>query len=159
MEAVANPSVLRLHTTEELTDRTLMTCPPASPPTPLDLLLTLPGVRSLNLHRYRCRVNLRPGADAIASANATETTLLSVWGPPEPLPPEEDPRAFTIRREGPRIVAESRVMARSDSIAQAMFDVPGVVEVMLGPGIALVRLGHLFQWSAVQRDVVRALTP
>jgi len=155
---VANPSVLRLHTTEELTDRTIVTCPPALPPAPLERLLAFPGVRSLNLHRYRCRVNLRPGADAIASAHATETTLLPVWGAPEPLPPEEDPRAFAIRREGPRIVAESREMAGSDSIAQAMFDVPGVVEVVLGPGLALVRLGRLFRWSAVQGDVVRALT-
>lgn len=39
MEALPNPSVLRLHTTEELTDRTILTCPPGAPPTPLDRLL------------------------------------------------------------------------------------------------------------------------
>jgi hypothetical protein len=157
MERVANPSVLRLHTTEELTDKTIVTCPPAIPPAPLDRLLTLPGVRTINLHRYRCRVNLKPGADAVALTHATETTLLSEWGEPEPLPPEEDPRAFVIRREGPRTVAESREMAASDQIAVALFNVPGVAEVVLGPGMALVRLGHLFRWSDVQRDVVRAL--
>ena len=70
IQAVANPSVLRLHTAEELTDRTIVTCPPALPPAPLELLSALPGVRTLNLHRYRCRVNLRPEADAIASAHA-----------------------------------------------------------------------------------------
>ena len=42
--------------------------------------------------------------------------------------------------------------------ALALFEVQGVVEVVLGPGMTLVRLGRLFRWSAVQRDVVRALT-
>ena len=69
---MANPSVLRVHTTEELTDRTIVTCPPAIPPAPLERLLALPRVRTLNLHRYQCRVNLRPGADAVAAAHAGE---------------------------------------------------------------------------------------
>ena len=134
-----------------------MTCPPAIPPAPLERLLALRGVRTLNLHRYQCRVNLRPGANAVAAAHATETALVSEWGLPEPLPPEEDLRAFAIRREGPRTVAESREMAASDPIALALFDVAGVAEVVLGSGVALVRLGRLFRWSDVQNDVVRAL--
>ncbi|MGH2724424.1 MAG: hypothetical protein ACRDI0_09215, partial [Actinomycetota bacterium] len=61
--------------------------------------------------------------------------------------------------EDPRVVAESREMAGGDAVALALFDVQGVVEVVLGRGMALVRLGRLFRWSAVlQRDVVRALT-
>jgi hypothetical protein len=158
VEAVPNRSVLRLHTTEELTDRTIVTCPPAVPPTPLDRLLALPEVRALDLHRYRCRVNLRPGRNAIAVGDAAETSLLTAWGAPEPLPPQEEPRAFSIPREGPRVVAESREMAGGEAVALALFDVQGVVEVVLGRGMALVRLGPLFPWSAVQRDVVRALT-
>lgn len=159
VEAVPNPSVLRLHATEELTDRTILTCPPAVPAPPLDRLLALPEVRSLDLHRYLCRVNLRPGTKAIAVGDAAERSLLTAWGAPEPLPPQEEPRAFAIQREDPRVVAESREMAGGDAVALALFDVQGVVEVVLGRGMALVRLGRLFRWSAVQGDVVRALTP
>lgn len=158
VEAVRNPSILRLHTTKEVTDRTIVTCPPAVPPAPLDRLLTLPDVRALDLHRYRCRVNLRPGTNAIAVGEAVEESLLTAWGAPEPLPPQEEPRAFPLRREGPRMVAESREMAGGEGVALALFDVQGVVEVVLGRGMALVRLGRLFRWSAVQRDVVRAVT-
>jgi hypothetical protein len=158
VETVANPRVLRLHTTEELTDHTIVTCPPALPPPPLDRLLALPEVRTLDLHRYRCRVNLRPGTNAIAVGHAAEGSLLTAWGAPEPLPPQEEPRAFVVQREGPRVVAESREMAGGDAVALALFEVQGVVEVVLGPGMTLVRLGRLFRWSAVQRDVVRALT-
>ena len=157
VETVSNPSVLRLHTTEELTDRTIETCPPAVPPAPLDRLLALPEVRTLDLHRYRCRVNLRPGTKAIAVGDAAERRLRKAWGAPDPLPPQDEPRAFAIRREGPRVVAESREMA-GGGVAAALFEVRGVVEVVLGRGIALVRLGRLFPWSAVQPDVVRALT-
>ena len=159
VEAVPNPSVLRLHTTEELTDRTILTCPPAVPAPPLDQLLALPEIRSLDLHRYLCRVNLRPGTNAIAAGDASEGTLLTAWGVPEQLPPQEEPRAFAIWREGPKLVAESREMAGSEAAAVALFDVRGVVEVVLGRQIALVRLGRLFSWSAVQGDVVRALNP
>ncbi|MGH3452694.1 MAG: hypothetical protein ACRDQW_18730, partial [Haloechinothrix sp.] len=112
----------------------------------------------LDLHRYRCRVNLRPGTSAIAVGDAAERRLLTAWGAPEPLPPQQEPRAFAIRREGPGVVAESREMAEGEEVAAALFDVRGVVEVVLGRGVALVRLGRLFRWSAVQPDVVRALT-
>lgn len=158
MEAVPNPSVLRLHTTEELTDRTILTCPPGTPTAPLDRPLALPEVRTLSLHRYRCRVNLWPGTNAIEVGDAVERSLLTAWGAPEPLPPEEEPRAFAIRWEGPRVVAESREMAAGDAVALGLFTVHGVVEVVSGKGMVLVRLGRLFRWSAVQSDVVRALT-
>jgi hypothetical protein len=104
-------------------------------------------------------VNLRPGTNAIAVGDAAERSLLTTWGAPEPLPPQEEPRAFSIRREGPRVVAESREIAGGEAVAVALFDVQGVVEVVLGREMALVRLGRLFRWSAVQGDVVRALTP
>jgi hypothetical protein len=158
MEAVPNPSVLRLHTTEELTDRTIRTHPPGAPPAPLDRLLALPEVQALDLHRYRCRVHLRPGTNAIALGDSVERSLLAAWGAPEPLPPEEEPRAFAIRREGPRIVAESHEMAGGDAVALALFGVQGVVEVVSEKGVVLVRLGRLFRWSVVEPDVVRALT-
>jgi hypothetical protein len=157
VEAVPNPTVLRLHATEELTDRTILTCPPAVPLPPLERLLSLPEVRTLDLHRYRCRVNLRSGTNPIAVGDAAEAILLPTWGPPEPLPPEEGPRAFAIEGEGPRLVAESREMAGGDPVILALFDVQGVVEVVLGSGMALVRLGRLFRWADVQPALVRAL--
>jgi hypothetical protein len=158
VEAVPNPSVLLLHTIEELTDRTIVTCPPAVPPAPLDRLLACPEVRTLDLHRYRCRVNLRPGTNSITVVDAAKASLFAWWGGPEPLPPQAEPRAFDIERDGPRVVAESREMAEGEAVALALFDVQGVVEVVLGRGTALVHLGRLFPWSVIQRDVVRALT-
>lgn len=158
VEAVSNPTVLRLHTTKELTDRTIVTCPPAVPPAPLERLLTLPEVRTLDLHRYRCRINLRAGTSPVVVADAVEAVLLQGWGAPDPLPPEEEPRTFALKRRGPRLVAESREMAEGDPLILALFDVEGVVEVVLGSGLALVRLGRLFRWSEVQPEIVRALT-
>src|SRR5918996_1645389 len=137
----------------------MMTCPPAVPAPPLDQLLALPEIRSLDLHRYLCRVNLRPGTNAIAVGDAAERSLLTAWGAPEQLPPQEETRGFAIWREGPKLVAESREMAGGEAVAVALFDVQGVVEVVLGRRIALIRLGRLFRWSAVQGDVVRALIP
>jgi hypothetical protein len=49
-------------------------------------------------------------------------------------------------------------MAGGEPVAVPLFNVQGVVEVVLGREMAMVRLGRLFSWSAVQRDVVRALT-
>jgi hypothetical protein len=158
VETVPNPAVLLLHTSEELTDRTILTCPPAVPPAPLDRLLALPQVRTLDLHRYRCRLNLTPGTTASVVAGTAERSLHAAWGASQPLPPQEEPRAFAIRREGPRVVAESPEMAGVEAVAVALFGVQGVVEVVLGWGMALVRLGRLFSWATVQGDVVRALT-
>ena len=39
LERAANPAVLRLHTTAEVTRKTIKTCPPASAPPPLRWLL------------------------------------------------------------------------------------------------------------------------
>jgi hypothetical protein len=58
LERAANPTVLRLRTTVQLTGRTIETCPPAFTPRPLGLLLEIPGVRSVDLHRYLARLNL-----------------------------------------------------------------------------------------------------
>ena len=43
LEAVTNPSVLRLHLSAPLTDRTIVSCPPEAAPEPLDRLLAIPG--------------------------------------------------------------------------------------------------------------------
>src|SRR6266542_2477928 len=58
-----NPRVVVVHTTAELTRETIQTCPPSRPPRPVDELLEVPGIRSIDLHRYRARVNLAPGID------------------------------------------------------------------------------------------------
>lgn len=59
----SNPMVLVLNTTVELTRETIKTCPPSRPPRPLDRLFEVPGIRSIDLHRYRARLNIAPGAD------------------------------------------------------------------------------------------------
>jgi hypothetical protein len=60
VEGATNPSVLRIHVTDELTLRTIETCPPGVAPRPLDRLLQVPGVRSIDLHRYRAGRFLGP---------------------------------------------------------------------------------------------------
>ncbi len=62
LERAPNPLVIRVHTTVELTRSTIETCPPASPPEGLRSLLAVDGVRSIDLHRYRARLNMVPVA-------------------------------------------------------------------------------------------------
>jgi hypothetical protein len=158
-EGALNPRVLRLHVSASLTDRTILTCPPATAAEPLGALLGIDGVRSLDLHRYRVRVNLRPGggrADVIGAATAA---LGAVWGPAVALPGSADPRAFGYRRHGRRIVAESLEMARAsdEPVLERLFGVPGVAETIAGEGLVLVRLGRLFGWAETESAVREAL--
>jgi hypothetical protein len=51
----------------ELTRATIEKCPPTIPPEELRFLLAVDGVRSVDLHRYRARLNLSPGCDAKAA--------------------------------------------------------------------------------------------
>jgi hypothetical protein len=67
VEMAPNPRVIRVHTTVELTRATIEKCPPASPPEGLRSLLAVEGVRSIDLHRYRARLNLSLGCDAEAA--------------------------------------------------------------------------------------------
>jgi len=67
LERAPDPWVIRIHTTVELTRATIEKCPPASPPEGLRSLLAVDGVRSIDLHRYRARLNLSPVCDAKAA--------------------------------------------------------------------------------------------
>ncbi|MEO8291630.1 MAG: hypothetical protein ABI635_00710 [Actinomycetota bacterium] len=154
LETAPNPAVLRLHVTDDLTDRTILTCPPGRAPAPLEALLGLSGIRSLDVHRHRVRLNLEPDADRDGVAVAVADTLREAWGDLTPLPVEELPRAFTVGHGGARAVAESRDMAGDDDVLQAAFAVSGVVEAIAGEGMVLVRLGRLFLWRDVE-DAVR----
>ena len=156
-ERVANPTVLRLHVTAELTTETIVTYPPDRPPTPLDRLLALEGVRSLDLHRYRCRLNLEPSGGRAEIARLAGAVLGEAWGEESPLLIEELPRAFEVRHVGLRKVAESPAMASGDPVASALFGVAGVSEAVVGNGLALVRLGRLFRWEDVEPRVRQAL--
>jgi hypothetical protein len=157
IEAAPNPSVLRLHVTKELTSRTIVTCPPAPAPEPLDRLVGLEGVRSADLHRYRARLNLAPGVLRERVAISATAELSSVWGEPTSLPPEAPPRAFAVDRSGPRRVAESREMAGDDRLLTLMFDFDGVAEAVAGRGLLLLRLARLFRWEDVEPSVVARL--
>lgn len=157
LDGAPNPAVLRLHVTQELTDHTIVTCPPGDPRPPLDQLLGIEGVRSIDLHRYRARLNLVPTAARGAVISATTALLRQAWGDPAPLLIEELPRAFEVRHGGPRQVAESLQMAEDEPVLEVLFEVAGVAEAIAGDGLVLVRLGRLFRWDDVQRAVQAAL--
>jgi hypothetical protein len=147
-----NPTVLRLDTSLELTRATIETCPPRVPPHPLGRLLELQRIRSIDLHRYRARLNLRPGSVPDALAQRVSELLVEEWGPASSKL-DEPPRAFPVRHRGPRLVAESLEMAGSQPILRALFGVDGVSEAILEPGRVRVRLGRLFSWADVEEDV------
>ena len=153
LEKAPNPRVIRVHTTVELTRATIEKCPPASPPGGLRFVLTVDGVRSLDLHRYRARVNLNPSCDAKAAWDGVARALEAEWGAPASLPEGPPPRAFEVAHEGPRIVAESPEMADLDPTLTAVFRVPGVAEAILEAGRVWVRLGRLFSWEDVEASL------
>ncbi len=156
LSRAANPTVLRLHTSLELTQATIETFPPSTPPHPLDRLLEIPGIRSIDLHRYRARLNLFPGSDPHAITRQVQELLAEEWG--RASSKRDDPaRTFPVPYWGPRLVAESLQMADSQPILRALFGVPGVVEAVLAPGHVRVRLGPLFSWTEVEEDVGRTL--
>jgi hypothetical protein len=157
LERARNPSVLGLHTTVELTRATIETCPPARAPWPLDRLLSIPGVQSMDLHRYRARLNVAPWTDRALVEVRIREILSPELGSPEDLPAEPLPRAFPVRYRGPRAVAESPLMARSEPVLRAAFLAPGVAEAILTEGVVQVRLGRLFVWDQVEEAVRRAL--
>lgn len=152
----SNPMVLRLHTSLELTQATIEACPPSTPPHPLDRLLEIREIRSIDLHRYRARLNLLPGSDPHAITRQVCELLVKEWG--RASSKREDPaRTFPVPYSGTRLVAESLGMAGSQPILRALFGLPGVVEAILEPGHVRVRLGHLFSWTEVEEDVRKTL--
>jgi hypothetical protein len=157
LERAPNPRVIRVHTTVELTRATIEKCPPASPPDGLRSLLAVDGVRSVELHRYRARLNLSPGCDAKAAWGDVARAIEAAWGAPALLPGEPQPRAFQVDYEGPRVVAESPEMAAPDPTLAALFLVPGVAEAILEAGRVWVRPGRLFSWKDVDATVHLAL--
>jgi hypothetical protein len=158
LEGATNPSVLRLHTMLELTKRTIVACPPGDPGAPLDLVLMIPGVRSLDLHRYVARVNLHPHADDAAVRSAITGSLMPAWGRPVDLPePEPEARPFQLGEPGPRRVAESLEMAGDDPLLSALLRVHGVAEAIAEGEEVRVRPGRLFDWELVAPRVVSAL--
>jgi hypothetical protein len=156
-EDAANPSVLRVHVGAELTAETILTFPPGEPDPPLSRVLRVPGVRSLNVHRYRLRLNLMPDAVRQEVELLAGEILSSTWGAESQLPVEEIPRAFEVEHTSTRRVAESLAMAEGDDVLTILFGVEGVSEVVVGDGVALVRLGRLFRWDDAEARVQKAL--
>lgn len=188
LEEPPNPRVVLVHTTIELTARTIETCPPWPAAPPLEGLLAVAGVRSLDLHRYRARVNLRPGVRRPELRRPVLDAIVPLWGEPSELPPPEPPRAFRLeprdpasaaaiqradqrsgRRARVRLVAESLEMAGQHPVLRALFVVPGVAEAVVEepspdsravpePTDVTVRLARLFRWSDHEELVIAALT-
>jgi hypothetical protein len=156
-EGAANPTVLRVHVDAELTHETIVTFPPGEPGPPLSDVLRVPGVRSLNVHRYRVRLNLMPEAARPEVELLAGEVLRAVWGAESALPVEEMPRAFEVERSSRRRVAESLAMAAGDDVLTILFGVEGVSEVVVGDGLALVRLGRLFRWNDAEARVQKVL--
>lgn len=155
IEGAPNPTVLRVHVRWRLTDRTIVSSPPEPAPFPFERFPEIDGVRSIDLHPYRVRVNLAPGGGR-GSVIAHVTALLETsCGAATALGAEPPPRAFAHPYAGVRRVAESREMADATGVpvVASLFAVLGVAEVVLGPGIVLVRLGRLFDWGGVGSDV------
>ena len=157
IEFPTNPAVLRLHVRASLTDETIVTCPPATAPSPLDGLLEIEAVRSLDLHPTRVRLNLRPDADRAEAAGHVAGVLSGAWGPAAPVPADPAPRAFEAATDGPRTVAESPSMAVGHALLTAVFGVDGVIEAVAGDGLVLVRLGRWYDWSDREAEVARAV--
>jgi hypothetical protein len=159
LEVPLNPSVLRLHVRTALTHHTIVTCPPAPAPAPFDALVRQVDVRSVDLHRYRARINLGPHAHRDAVHARSAALLSQVWGPPSELASAALPRAFAFSWEGPRSVAESAEMAKASAVPVliALFGVDGVEEAIAGQGVLLVRIGRLFSWTDVEPRVRAAI--
>src|ERR671918_1844685 len=122
LEEGRNPSVLLLHTTVELTRATIEPCPPARAPWPLDRLLSIPGIRSMDLHRYRARLNLAPGTDRALVEVRIGEILSPSWVRPwtfRPSPsPERSPCGTGVPRPLPRArgwLGQSRCSERRSS--------------------------------------------
>ena len=159
IEGALNPTILRIHVTDTLTDRTIVVCPPDAAPAPFDAVVEIDGVRGVDLHRHRVRVNLAPGAGRAAVSPGRRPAPRARVGRASPLPLDEGPRAFSVAHTGARLVAESPVMAahHGDTTLIRVFEVPGVVEAIAGDGLVLVRLGRIVAWDDVQADVSAAL--
>ena len=157
LEEPPNPRSLLLHTKLELTTRTIEKCPPSPAPVPLDPLLRLAGVRSLDLHRYRARLNLAPNADRKRLRIDAEERLARVWGTPTHLPEPPQGRRFAVAGGEERLVAESLEMASGHPVLRTLFTVPGVAEAILEHGGVVVRIGRIFSWRDVEPLVVRGL--
>jgi hypothetical protein len=157
LEPATNPSVLRVHVGHELTDRTIVTSPPAELAMPIAGLLELEAVRSLDLHRYRVRMNLAQGADRHTTAAHARQILAPAWGAETSLGEDPRPFAFAATHRRDRVVAESAEMATGDEVLEALFRVDGVAEVVAGDGVVLVRLGALFAWHDAAPAVAQAV--
>lgn len=158
LEPAVNPTVLRLHVDVELTTRTIVTCPPHDPPPIASPALAIAGVRSVDLHRYRARLNLRSGVIATDIVERASSELARALGPATEMPADEGPVVFEVDHEGPRHAAESAEMAERsrEPTLVALFGVDGVAEAVLGEGLVLVRLGRLFRWQDGARSQVIA---
>ena len=158
IETAVNPAVIRVHVGHELTDRTIVTAPPAELAWPLAGLLELDAIRTIDLQRYRVRANLRPDTDRDATVLHIAEILTSAWGAPRPVVTDPGPRAFEVSYRGPRTVAESAEMALGHRLLEAVFAVEGVSEAIAGDDLLLIKLGRLFGWTDVEPRVRSALS-
>ena len=147
IEGAPNPTVLRVHVGWCLTDRTIVSCPPGPAPAPFDGFLEIDGVRSIDLHPYRVRVNLSPGGGR--GSVSSPRRFLAACGPGAALGTEPLPRAFAHPYAGARGWRRAR---RWPSIGGAGRGVAlrgdGGGRGRAGPGVGRADR-RLFDWDAV----------
>ena len=124
---------------------------------PLAGLLELDAVRTIDLHRYRVRINLQPNVDRTETERHVRGILRPAWGEGIDLPADAGPRAFESTSHQRRVVAESAEMAAGYPVLEALFSIDGVSEAIAGDALVLVRLGRLFRWAEVQPTISEVL--
>ena len=152
-----NPARVRLHVGTRLTRETIVTCPPATAPAPVDRLGEIEAIRAIDVHPTFARLNLWPGAVREDVARHADEILRHAWGPPMELPPDPGPRAFEAATSGPRVVAESPAMADKHPLLAAVFEVEGVAEAIAGDALVLARLGRCYGWDGAEDAVAAAI--
>jgi hypothetical protein len=119
--------------------------------------LEIEAIRTVDVSRYRIRMNLRPEVHRARTVVHASDILAAAWGASVSLEADPGPRVFAVEREGPRTVAESAEMAAGNPHLEAVFNVDGVSEAIAGDGMVLVRLGRMFTWDEREDPVGAAL--
>ncbi len=155
-EAPANPEVTIYHTDRGLTDAIVETYGHGAGVKPplAAAILAVPGIRQVSIVRYKVRVTKGRGTRwEIVLPSIDRAVLTSLDGDSiEPTPRDEDHRSFRVRAHAPlpRAVYEGAGVAEEHPLADALFSIEGVAEVILDGDEVHVRKGRLFSWTPLE---------
>jgi hypothetical protein len=164
-EIPLNPNIVIYHTDEQLTTRIVEAyrSPDAGAPQPIRGLLEL-GAVSVHMTRYRMSVRKPRDLDMLTFLDDVEPAMcewtgsLAIRAAPDRMPKW---RAFDVAcdptQSGGREVYESSDHVAHNRAAVALFDIPGVAELVLVPDCVRVAKGVLFSWDRLAPLVDMAL--